>query len=455
MTDYTREPDTPSQLRRLSEGLFESYKTGSMTASQILAALRGAGAADKKGVPLADALADMAGRRDAALILNLAGDDPEARIDAWLASHRAELLARGAALLARAGGCGEILILAPEDTDASAVREVLSEGWRGRISLAPCQSSLVLREDTAVYSFLERGEIWPDPEGHAYRKTFPTQGFQGRPTLVVDGETACDAHCRIMMPEAPQTKLIAIRSAKETTLAEAALGTPLSVLLDELGLGIEKAALLGGALGRFISAREMEELQVGFGRLFDGMRLYANADCMAAECSRLMRVVREQSCGKCVMCREGSYHLDLIFGSVTEGKAKREDISLAEDIAPLIAEGSLCGFGKGMPGPAISALALHRGEIEAHVLKKTCPAGKCAAFLDYVIDPMLCTGCGECMDACEDDAIEGRKGFIHMIDPKACVKCGKCREICPENAVLVGADIRTPRKLTKVGMFNA
>ncbi len=454
MMDYTMAAQTPAQSRRMLACVPHPNFVKALRPEDIRTALDRAGAANKNKTLLSPVLSDMAGRENTVLILNLAGDDASAQIDAYLTSHHAALPAYGAALLARAGNCAEILVYAPQGTDASELEKALREAHAGDVRVVLGPSSQVLREDTALYAQLDRGEIWPDPEGHAYLCTYPSQGWQNRPTLVVDGETACNAYCLIAQPNAPQTKLIVIKAA-QTLLAEVVIGTPVGALLRELGLTAEKAPLLGGMLGRFVPVGELEGFGIEYDRLSDSITLYTKADCMADACAALMREGKEQSCCKCVMCREGSYHLSLIFTGIVEGKGKREDLALAEDIAPLIAQGSLCSFGKAMPGPALSALALHRGEIEAHVIKKTCPAGTCAAFLDYVIDPMLCTGCGLCIEACEDDAIEGRKGFIHMIDPKACVKCGKCREACPENAVLVGADIRVPRKLTKVGTFNA
>lgn len=424
------------------------------TAAELRAAILARGAADKRGAPLYESLQDMASREGGLLIVNLAQDDARAPIDAYLAKEFFQTLACGAALLARAGNCREILLYAPEALHVESLKAALGEASALGVNAVSGESSQVLREDTALYALLERGELRPDPEGHAYLKSFPTEGLKGRPTLVVDGETACHIACLIARPDAPATKLVAVRASETTLLAEATVGVSVGALLEELGLVAEKAPLVGGLLGRFAAKEELDTLEVRFDRLFDSVTLYTKADCMANALGVLMREDRELSCGKCVLCREGSHHLDQLVSGVTQGKAKRDDLALVEDIAPLIAAGSLCVFGKRMPGPALSALKLHRAELDAHILKKTCFAKTCAAFLDYVIDPMRCTGCTKCLDACEDEAIEGRKGFIHIIDPKLCTKCGACKEVCPEDAVLVGADIRVPRKPVKVGTFG-
>ena len=85
-------------------------------------------------------------------------------------------------------------------------------------------------------------------------------------------------------------------------------------------------------------------------------------------------------------------------------------------------------------------------EIEQHFTKKVCPAGECKAYMTYHILPTKCVGCGECVDACEDEAILGKPRFIHVIDQKACTQCGKCVSACDEEAIIMaGADKpRTP-----------
>lgn len=80
----------------------------------------------------------------------------------------------------------------------------------------------------------------------------------------------------------------------------------------------------------------------------------------------------------------------------------------------------------------------------------------CEKYLTYIIQPNLCTGCGECMDICQEDAIEGKPRYIHMIDEFECSRCGKCVNACEENAIiLVGANKpKLPMKLTKVGTWR-
>ena len=102
----------------------------------------------------------------------------------------------------------------------------------------------------------------------------------------------------------------------------------------------------------------------------------------------------------------------------------------------------------------VSSVETNRDELEAHFIRKKCPAGVCAAFSKPVIDPSKCTGCTDCLDVCDEDAITGKKKFIHMIDPDMCENCGKCAEACEEGAIVPqDGTIRVPKKLVRVGKF--
>jgi ferredoxin len=97
--------------------------------------------------------------------------------------------------------------------------------------------------------------------------------------------------------------------------------------------------------------------------------------------------------------------------------------------------GSLCGLGKTAPNPVLSTLRYFRPEYEAHVFQKRCPAGRCAALLDYCIDPVKCRGCGVCIRKCPSGAISGVRKEAHHINPELCIKCGACAAACKLNAI--------------------
>lgn len=204
--------------------------------------------------------------------------------------------------------------------------------------------------------------------------------------------------------------------------------------------------------GPSAAGRTLGELKIENG-LF---RPIGPRDCIVRETEKRLMKFCVQSCGKCVFCREGLLQLQQIQKDIMEGRGKKEQLELTGEIAGAMPVSTPCTLGQNASRIALSALELFAGEIEEHVKKKNCPAGQCKSFVNYYIDPMLCTGCGDCADACEADCIEGKSGFIHMIDAFDCTKCGKCAQVCGDEAVKLasGKLPKLPAKLTKVGKFK-
>ena len=353
------------------------------------------------------------------VILNLCASP----IDSWLLNNQAEKLIEGVQKLAEGK---EIVVCLPEESSA-----LDSLGCTKFIIVR----SPVLHEPTALYTAMDTGVI----RVHPIVKTIPEEGWQHRPTQVVGGEDAWRA------ATGAASKFVEINGE----VKEVALGTALSELVEA-----SKPVLVGGCNGQFVAIPELANMTVTENYLFDSIQTFGDKDCLAVAAAEAMHQCAGYSCHNCVLCREGSWHLENIFQGITAGKGKKEDLAMVEDIAPIMQVGCFCDFGRGMATAALSAVQTCRSELEAHIVKKTCPAGVCKAFANYAIRPDLCTGCGDCIDECPEDAIEGKKGFIHMIDADMCEKCGKCAEVCEENAIVVGEKFRVPKKLTRVGRFS-
>ncbi len=382
---------------------------------------------DKRGRKLLPILEDMRGRDKTVLICSFGGDDPAAPISKHLAESHSAQIALGLGLLAEAGGCADVILYAAE-LDLGDLSERLFKKLNVTVKTGP--SSPVLWEPTALYSVIDTGVIRAGNAEEDYKRTFLSYGYQGRPTLVIDAETAFQAYR--LSEWLGTTKHIAV-IGKETEIKEADVGVSLETLTGETAG--TKRFLVGGVCGKFLKDADLGSTALAYEYLYDSVKQLGEGDCVVDETAALCRSAAELSCQKCVLCREGSWQLQTIFRDMTEGKAAQEDITLIEDICQLISEGALCTFGKHMVSPALSAVSICQYEVNAHVIGKSCAAGKCRGLLSCLIDPALCTGCGECLDACPEEAIEGEDGFIHMIDEKLCVKCGKCVPACFEGAI--------------------
>ena len=179
-------------------------------------------------------------------------------------------------------------------------------------------------------------------------------------------------------------------------------------------------------------------------------------DCMVQKTVEQLTKYRQTSCGKCVFCREGLIQLEYMQKETAAARGKMDHLSLTREIGEAMITNTLCTVGQEAAKVALDACEKYADEYESHIKKNKCPAGVCSSFVRIYIDPQACQGCGECMDVCPQDCIEGKAKYIHMIDEFECTKCGKCIEACDNDAILqtAGKLPKLPDRLTKVGKFR-
>ena len=166
-----------------------------------------------------------------------------------------------------------------------------------------------------------------------------------------------------------------------------------------------------------------------------GMVVMNDKSCMVEVARFFMKFTQNESCGKCVPCREGTKRMLELLEDIVAGRGTMEHITMLEELSQMISETALCGLGKTAAYPVISTLKYFREEYIAHVVDKKCPAGECKALLNYVIDPEKCKGCSKCARVCPVGAISGEIKKPFVIDTSKCIKCGSCKEGCKFNAI--------------------
>ena len=136
----------------------------------------------------------------------------------------------------------------------------------------------------------------------------------------------------------------------------------------------------------------------------------------------------------------------MILKDFTEKKGRSGDLDLIRDACYMMKTQSLCEEGEDLADAVTEALETFKQDFEDHAAKKTCRAGVCKKFVTYHILADKCTGCGDCMDECEDEAILGKKKFVHVIDQDECVQCGKCMAKCPAKVITPPLEVPQPEE---------
>lgn len=256
-----------------------------------------------------------------------------------------------------------------------------------------------------------------------------------------------------------QTRIVAVTGAVKTpAIGEVNAKASVKEIIEHISGGIDenvKAIILGGKMGICIVYEEAAVLNFqGYGN--SEIIVLKNGTCIVDFAKQGMDELYEKTCGKCTFCREGTYQLQQILSDASKGKGKADDIEHIEELTEQIPEETLCSFGKSGVNFLQTSMHLFRGEYESHIKRKKCLTGTCQVLVIFAIAGDKCDSCGECIDVCEYDAIEGEKGFIHMIDEFDCTKCGKCIDVCPNNAILRIPSNKTigPDKLTRVGKWK-
>ena len=333
--------------------------------------------------------------------------------------------------------------------------DILGSGFDFRLHVNQGAGAFVCGEGSALTASIEGKRGMP--------RTKPPRtvehGLWAKPTILNNVETFANVpgiiregagwYRSIGTEKSPGTKAFALTgNVNNTGLIEVPMGTTIREVVFDIGGGIRdgkkfKAVQIGGPSGGCACASEEHlDLPLDFDSLkkigamigSGGLVVMDEDTCMVETARFFMSFTQNESCGKCVPCREGTKRMLEILDRIVANEGTLEDLDLLEELAENITNTALCGLGQSACKPVVSTLRYFRNEYLAHVVDHHCPICN-GRKRRLVVNAELCKGCGKCKRNCPMEAISGEIRQPHVIDNEKCIHCGACWGACPFGAI--------------------
>ncbi|HLQ30822.1 MAG TPA: NADH-quinone oxidoreductase subunit NuoF [Ktedonobacteraceae bacterium] len=275
-------------------------------------------------------------------------------------------------------------------------KNILGSGFDLEVILHRGAGAYICGEESALMESLEGRRGYP-----RLKPPFPAViGLYGGPTVINNCETLATIPAIVMhgaewyasfgTEKSKGTRVFCVSGhVKNPGNYELPLGTPLRTLIydEQYGGGMLndkqlKAIIPGGSSTPMLGADKLDtpldfEAVAAAGSMLGsgGVVVMDEDTCIVGAVLRMTEFYRDESCGKCTPCREGTYWMTEIYERLEHGHGKQSDINLLLDICDNIGGKSFCPLGDAAITPVASSIKLFREEYEYHVREGHCMVG--------------------------------------------------------------------------------
>ncbi len=273
-------------------------------------------------------------------------------------------------------------------------QDILGSGYDLEVTVHRGAGAYICGEESALMESLEGRRGYP-----RLKPPFPAVvGLYGGPTVINNAETLATVPA-IIQNGAEWYAGFGTEKSKGTRIYclsghvnkpgnyELPLGTPLRVLIEECGGGVWKgkklkAIIPGGSSTPFLTPDKLdtpldfESIAAAGSMLGSGGVVVLDEDtCIVGAVLRMTEFYRDESCGKCTPCREGTYWLVKLLERLEAGHGQEKDIPLLLDICDNISGKSFCPLGDAATSSIVSSIKLFKEEYLYHVREGHCMVG--------------------------------------------------------------------------------
>lgn len=241
-------------------------------------------------------------------------------------------------------------------------------------------------EETALMESLEGKKGLP-----RFKPPFPANfGLYGKPTTINNTETY--ASVPVILAKGGQwfldlgkannggQKIFSVTGhVNKPGNYEVPLGTPFKELLAMAG-GMKdgrklKAVIPGGSSAPVLPADVMMDITMDYDAIAKaGSMLGSGAvivmdetTCMVSVLARIAHFYKEESCGQCTPCREGTGWMWRVIERIHRGEGRKEDLDLLDSVASKIMGHTICALGDAAAMPVRSFIKCFRNEFVDHI----------------------------------------------------------------------------------------